>query len=67
MTNASFMGEYKRQWYKKHGKPAPDSATLKRIKDSIRLANQVKAELKNKKKKDSLQNKKTNTPKSNKP
>lgn len=58
MINASFMGEYKRQWYKKHGKPAPDSATLKRIQDSIKLANQVKAELKKKKKADSLNNKK---------
>jgi penicillin-binding protein 2 len=61
LTNASFMGEYKRQWYKKHGKPAPDSATLKRLKDSIALANSIKAELKNKKKLDSLAKKKSST------
>ena len=54
LANASFMPEYKRQWYKKHGKPAPDSITLKKIQDSTRLANQLKAELKSKKEKENL-------------
>jgi penicillin-binding protein 2 len=38
MISASFMGEYKRQWYKEHGgAPKPDSAHLKKIKDSLKL------------------------------
>lgn len=54
MINANFMGEYKRQWYKKHGKPAPDSATLARIKDSIRMVNELKIKLNLKKAEDTL-------------
>ena len=56
LVNASFMGEYKRQWYKKHGKPAPDSATLKKIKDSIKLSLQLKEELKKKTTKETTTN-----------
>ena len=59
MTGASFMPEYKRQyisemkrkgWYKE---PAIDSVKLKKLQDSLRIINQLKAEL----------DKKTNTPK----
>lgn len=59
MTGASFMPEYKRQyisemkrkgWYKE---PAVDSVKLKKLQDSLRIINQLKAEL----------DKKTNTPK----
>ncbi|MBS1548662.1 MAG: peptidoglycan glycosyltransferase [Bacteroidetes bacterium] len=67
LTNASFMGEYKRQWYKKHGKPAPDSATLKRMKDSIKLALQLKNELKQTKKNDSTTHKKSKAIKTTQP
>jgi penicillin-binding protein 2 len=56
LVNASFKGEYKRQWNKKHGKPAPDSATLKKIKDSIKLSLQLKEELKKKTTKETTTN-----------
>lgn len=44
MTSASFMAEYKRQWYKEHG-GAPkevDSVQLKKLHDSLKLLNQKK-------------------------
>ena len=42
MINASFMGEYKRQWYKEHGKPKEDldSIKLKKLQDSLKLINE---------------------------
>lgn len=41
MINASFMGEYKRQWYKEHGKPKEDldSIRLKKLQDSLKQLN----------------------------
>ncbi|GGP03696.1 penicillin-binding protein 2 [Cloacibacterium rupense] len=41
MINASFMGEYKRQWYKEHGKPKEDldSIRLKKLQDSLQQLN----------------------------
>lgn len=41
MINASFMGEYKRQWYKEHGKPKEDldSIKLKKLQDSLKQLN----------------------------
>lgn len=61
LVNASFMGEYKRQWYKKHGKPKPDSATLRRMQDSINTLNELKAQILEKKKADSIKSKKNKT------
>lgn len=41
MINASFMGEYKRQWYKEHDKPKEDldSIRLKKLQDSLQQLN----------------------------
>lgn len=55
MINASFMGEYKRQWYKEHGRPKQeiDSLNLKKLQDSLKILNDKAEKDKLKKKKDS--------------
>lgn len=58
MISASFMGEYKRQWYKEHGRPKQeiDSINLKKLQDSLKMLN-------NKAEKDKLKSKKDSTKK----
>lgn len=60
MISASFMGEYKRQWYKEHGRPRQeiDSINLKKLQDSLKMLNNKAEKDKLKSKKDSTKKKK---------
>lgn len=66
LAKASFMGEYKRQWYRKYGMPKPDSATLKKRQDSIDAINVLKEKILLEKKVDSLKKSKVANSKSKK-
>ena len=56
MLGASFMGEYKRQWYRDHGRPKQeiDSLNLKKLQDSLKILNDKAEKDKLKKKKDTI-------------